>query len=110
MSVMGSLVRAFAGGVAGFFALLVALAFVLLCWACGIVSALFLLAAAWQGAAWAFGGSVAVGTSALGCLGISAVAFAAVTVLGRAAGLLRERVVRPRSVSMAAVGRLRLAR
>ena len=109
MRIVGSLVGAFAGGVVGFFAMLALIAFGLLCWACGTVAGLFLLAALWQGAMWMLAGDPAVGWSALGCLGWASVWFAGVVVLIRAGGMLRE-MAAPAPVSMERVGRLRLAR
>ncbi len=105
---------AFAGGVIGFFGLLGALALGLVCWACGTVSFLYLVAAVWQTARWWLAADAAAGQAALGCWAIAAVAFAATPVLLQAVGMLREGMGaystrRRETAALERIGRLRLA-
>lgn len=114
MRVISGLLTAFVGGIVGFFVVLGTLAGVLVCWAAGCASFLYLVAALWQTARWWATGDAASGEAALGCWGIAAVAFAVTPVLLRAVGMLREgaagRATRRREeAALERIGRLRLA-
>lgn len=114
MRVLGGLLAAFVGGIVGFFALFGALALVLLCWAAGCVSSLYLVAALWQTARWWLAHDAVAGQAALGCWAIAAVAFAVTPVLVRGAGMLREKAAsgttrRREHAALERIGRLRLA-
>lgn len=114
MRVVSGLLAAFVGGIVGFFALLAGLAGVLLCWAAGCVSFLYLVAALWQTARWWLTHDAAAGHAALGCWAIAAAAFAVTPVLVRGVGMIREgtasRAARRREqAALERIGRLRLA-